>query len=168
MNFWSISHAPSHSMLSFLQDPLHVQDNADLTLVIERSAISGERAREKIKKRFPNYILTTRIREIPLEKISFAVGSNICTQPFVFLSHIRRFHGYRGRHNVYLQDSERREIYVSFYLPNDDPSPHFRWSDVVPGKFIAISFPCIHSFRDGSFGLRVDKATNVYIFNLKD
>lgn len=60
------------------------------------------------------------------------------------------------------------KIYVSFYLPNDDPSPHFRWSDVVPGKFIAILFPCIHSFRGGSVGLRVDKATYAYIFDIKD
>lgn len=144
-----------------------VQDNADLTLVIERSTTSCERAQEKIKRKFPNYILITRIREIPMEKISM-LGSNICTQPFIFLSYIRRFHGYRGRHNVYLQDSERREIYVSFYLPNDDPSPHFRWSDVVPGKFIAILFPCIHLFRDGSVGLRVDKATYADIFDIKD
>lgn len=103
-NLVSINHAPSHSILSFLQDPLHVQDNADLVLVIERSASSCERAREKIKRKFPNYILITRIREIPMEKISM-LGSNICTQPFVFLSCIRRFHGYRGRHNVYLQAS---------------------------------------------------------------
>lgn len=68
----------------------------------------------------------------------------------------------------YFQDSERREIYVSFYLPNDDPSPHFRWCDVVPGKFIAILFPCIHLFRDGSVGLRVDKATSADIFDIKD
>nr|XP_034299517.1 uncharacterized protein LOC105324660 isoform X2 [Crassostrea gigas] len=167
INYLSVNHSPSHSVLPFLQDPLYVQDNADLTLVIERSATSCERAREKIKRKFPNYILITRVREIPMEKIS-VFGSNICTQPFVFLSYIRRFHGYRGRHNVYLQDSERREIYVSFYLPNDDPLPHFRWSDVVPGKFIAILIPCIHLFRDGSVGLRVDKATNAYIFNVKD
>lgn len=104
MNFCSVSHAPSHSILSFLQDPLHVQDNADLTLIIERSATSCKKAQEKIKRKFPNYILITRVREIPLEKIS-VFGSNICTQPFVFLSYIRRFHGYRGRHNVYLQAS---------------------------------------------------------------
>lgn len=104
MNICSVTRAPSHSVLPFLQDPLYVEDNADLALVIERSATYCERAREKIKRKFPNYVLITRVREIPMEKISVC-GSNICTQPFVFLSYIRRFHGYRGRHNVYLQAS---------------------------------------------------------------
>lgn len=66
------------------------------------------------------------------------------------------------------KDSDRREIYVSFYLPNDDPAPHFQWSDIVPGKFIAILFPCIHFFVDKTVGMRVDKASNVYCFDVED
>lgn len=66
------------------------------------------------------------------------------------------------------KDSERREIYASFYLPNDDPSPHFQWDDVVPGKFIAISSPCIHFFNDKTVGLRVDKASCVYCLDVPD
>lgn len=69
---------------------------------------------------------------------------------------------------LFSQDSERREIYVSFYLPNDDPTPYFKWEDIVPGKFIAILFPCIHFFTDFTVGLRVDKAKHVYCFDVQD
>lgn len=110
-DLWEVNHSPSHSTLVFPQDPLCVQDNADLTLVIERSATSCERAREKIKRQFSSYILITRVREIPIEEISM-FDTNICRQPFIFLSYIRRFHGYRGRHNVYLQasSSQRQRV----------------------------------------------------------
>lgn len=131
------------------------------------SFLQNQSHQENASEKFPDHTLVVRIREIPLEA-KFASNIHTCSQPFVFLSHIRRYHLYRGRHNVYLQDSERREIYASFYLPNDDPSPYFRWSDVVPGNFIAILSPCIHFFNDGTVGLRVDKASYVYCFDVKD
>lgn len=98
----SVCYAPSHSPLSLFFDPLTVQDGADLSLIVERSVASCERAREKTRHRFPSHTLITRIREIPIEQTTLN-ATNICTLPYVFVSYIRRFHGYRGRHNVYLQ-----------------------------------------------------------------
>lgn len=66
------------------------------------------------------------------------------------------------------QDSERREIYVAFYLPNDDPLPYFQWKDLVPGKFIAILLPCIHFYNDRTVGLRIDNASHVYCFDVEE
>ncbi|XP_034299521.2 uncharacterized protein [Magallana gigas] len=162
-----VEYSPFHAIMPHGRSPCYIEDGADLGLIIERSEQSRLAAMMKTSHKFPNHTLIIRIREIPVEEKSL-FASNICTQPLVFLSYIRRFHKYRGRHNVYLQDSERREIYASFYLPNDDPSPHFRWSDVVPGKFIAILLPCIHFFNDETVGLRVDKASYVYCFDVKD
>ncbi|XP_062588474.1 uncharacterized protein LOC134250137 [Saccostrea cucullata] len=164
---YGFSASPSHAKFPMPKDPLFVEDNADLKWIVERTAQSRSKAIDKAKLKFPCHTLITRLREIPIEERSM-LSSNISTLPFVFLAYIRRFHNYRGRHNVYLQDSERREIYASFSLPNDDPTPYFEWSDLVPGKFIAILFPCIHFFRDFSVGLRVDKAQNVYCFDVEE
>ncbi|XP_056009561.1 uncharacterized protein LOC125680749 isoform X2 [Ostrea edulis] len=159
--------SPSHAQLSLQGNPAFFADGADMNLIIERTANACAKAIEKTKREFARYTLITRVKEIPVEqKGPFA--SNICAIPNVFLAYIRRFHSYRGRHNVFLQDSERREIYVSFYLPNDDPTPYFKWEDIVPGKFIAILFPCIHFFADSTVGLRVDKAKHVYCFDVQD
>ncbi|XP_061169952.1 uncharacterized protein LOC133179178 [Saccostrea echinata] len=159
--------SPSHAKLPYPRNPLFVTDNADLKWIVERTAQSRSKAIEKTKRKFPYHTLITRLREIPIEGKS-AFSSNIATLPYVFLAYIRRFHNYRGCHSVYLQDSDRREIYASFYLPNDDPTPYFQWSDVVPGKFVAVLFPCIHFFLDFTVGLRVDKAKNFYCFDVKD
>lgn len=167
MNTLHFGFSPYHAKLPSERNPMYVQDGADLNLIVERTERSRNKALAKAIHKFPNHILTIRIREIPTEEKS-AFATNICTQPLVFLAYIRRFHRYRGRHNVYVQDSERREIYASFYLPNDDPSPHFQWGDVVPGKFIAISSPCIHFFNDKTVGLRVDKASCVYCLDVPD
>lgn len=164
---FNVEYSPHHAIMPFGKNPLFIDDGADLDLIIERSEQSRLAAMTKTRHKFPDHTLVVRIREIPLET-KFASNIHTCSQPFVFLSYIRRYHQYRGRHNVYLQDSERREIYASFYLSNNDPSPFFRWSDVVPGNFIAILSPCIHFFNDGTVGLRVDKASYVYCFNVKD
>ncbi|XP_062588473.1 uncharacterized protein LOC134250136 isoform X2 [Saccostrea cucullata] len=159
--------SPSHAHLPYTRNPLFVEENVDLNWIVERTAQSCSEAIEKTKRKFPYYTMITRLREIPIEERSM-LTSNICTLPYVFLAYIRRFHKYRGCHNVYLQDSERREIYASFYLPNDDPTPYFEWSDLVPGKFVAILFPCIHFFLDSTVGLRVDKSKNFYCFDVED
>ncbi|XP_061184396.1 uncharacterized protein LOC133192400 [Saccostrea echinata] len=158
-------YSPKHAFFDHMKNPMLVRDGADLTLIVERTPESVKTAVEKSKELFPAFSLITRLREIPLEKTTLR-ESNICTIPNMFLLYIRRFHDYRGRHNVYLQDSDRWEIYVSFYLPNDDPTPYFEWNDLVPGKFIVILFPCIHFFRDETVGIRVDKPKNVKVLDV--
>ncbi|XP_078326346.1 uncharacterized protein LOC111126427 [Crassostrea virginica] len=164
---FNMGYSPGHAKFPVGKNPTLFQDGADLGMVTERTGRSREKASLTILSKYPNHTLILRIREIPIEEKSM-FATNICRQPLVFLSYIRRFHRYRGRHNVYLQDADRREIYVSFYLPNDDPTPYFRWSDVVPGKFIAILFPCIHFFTDGTVGIRVDKASHVTCLDVED
>ncbi|XP_034299519.2 uncharacterized protein [Magallana gigas] len=164
---FKFAQSPIHATMPVGRHPMFADDGADLTLIKERTKSALDTALIKTQNYFPNNTLITRIREIPIEKTS-EVCSNICTQPLVFLSYIRRYHKYRGRHNVYLQDSERREIYVGFYLPNDDPLPYFQWKDLVPGKFIAILLPCIHFYNDRTVGLRIDNASHVYCFDVEE
>lgn len=112
MNHFYFGFSPYHAKLPGEKYPMYVQDGADLNLIVERTERSREKAMAKAIHKFPNYILTIRIREIPIEEKS-AFASNICTQPLVFLAYIRRFHRYRGRHNVYLQVSSLRDAECS-------------------------------------------------------
>lgn len=112
MNHFYFGFSPYHAKLPGEKYPMYVQDGADLNLIVEKTERSREKAMAKAIHKFPNYILTIRIREIPIEEKS-AFASNICTQPLVFLAYIRRFHRYRGRHNVYLQVSSLRDAECS-------------------------------------------------------
>ena len=97
----NIVNSPHHSKL-IDKNPVFVEDGANLNLIIERTVMARDKAVKKTILKYPTHTLITRIREMPIEeKTMFA--SNICRQPVVFLSYIRRFHRYRGRHNVYLQ-----------------------------------------------------------------
>ena len=98
----NVVNAPQHSMLPIDKNPLFVEDGANLNLIIERDIRARDKAVKKTLLKYPTHTLITRIREMPVEEMSM-FGSNICRQPLVFLSYIRRFHRYRGRHNVYLQ-----------------------------------------------------------------
>ena len=98
----TIGYSPVHAKFPAGKSPVLVQDGADLDMVVERTGRSRDKASLTILSKYPNHTLILRIREIPVEEKSM-FGSNICRQPLVFLSYIRRFHRYRGRHSVYLQ-----------------------------------------------------------------
>lgn len=83
----------------------------------------------------------------------------------VLVGFISRYHHYRQRHCVYVEDRYGQELYVAFYLDFDNPCPYFTWSDLRPGRFICIRDPYRHYFLDGSVGIRVDEASDVNIFN---
>lgn len=83
----------------------------------------------------------------------------------VIIGFISRFHEYMARHCIFLQDKDGDEVYVAFYFERDDPSPYFRWEEVVPGRYICIENPFIHGFMDGSVGIRVDKPSAVRVFS---
>lgn len=103
-DLWEINYFLFYLIVMFLQDLFCVQDNVDLILVIERFVIFCEKVCEKIKCQFFSYILIICVREILIEEI-FMFDMNICMQFFIFLFYIRRFYGYRGWYNVYLQVS---------------------------------------------------------------
>jgi hypothetical protein len=100
----TVTTSPAHALLPFSRNPTFVQDGADMNLIIERSANACAKAIEKTRRKFARYTLITRVKEIPIEQRG-QFASNICTIPNVFLAYIRRFHNYRGRHNVFLQAS---------------------------------------------------------------
>ena len=108
------SYSPNHAELPRDRNPLLMEDGADLSLVIERSIKAREIAVMKTLYQYPNLTLITRIRQIPIEERTM-LGSNISRQPFVFLSYIRRFHRYRGRHNVYLQVGSLLRILITSF-----------------------------------------------------
>ncbi|XP_021369227.1 uncharacterized protein LOC110460574 isoform X4 [Mizuhopecten yessoensis] len=121
-------------------------------------------ALDKVKsltwKTFPGCIIVDFVREIPHEHF----GMRPRGTSRVAVGFISRYHTYVLRHCVYLQDKDRDEVYVAFYLNHDEPRPYFRWSDVVPGRYLCIADPYIHQFLDGSVGIRVDDPSTVRVF----
>uniref|UniRef100_K1R9X6 Uncharacterized protein n=1 Tax=Magallana gigas TaxID=29159 RepID=K1R9X6_MAGGI len=170
---WEVNLSPPHSTLVFPQDPPCVQDidtvfTSTVVLImywhlkppIKQVLSMGENRRNVCSfcgEESPDLLKCSRCKEM-------YYCSRDCQR-----GHWREGHREDCKEEIKYTgktcDSERREIYASFYLPNDDPSPYFRWFDVVPGNFIAILSPCIHFFNDGTVGLRVDKASYVYCFD---
>ncbi|XP_060080993.1 uncharacterized protein LOC132560337 [Ylistrum balloti] len=111
---------------------------------------------------FPFCRILDDINDIPQEFLGMRPsGTNR-----VFVAFISRFHHYRMRHCIYVEDKDGVEIYVAFYLDFDNPFPYFHWTSVVPGRFICIEDPYIHFFLDGSVGIRVEEAESVRILPL--
>lgn len=106
--------------------------------------------------RFPSRKIISSIDEIPSEYYLFVPHTLD-----VLVTFIPRYHHYRDRHCIYIQDKAGDETYVAFYLDYNNPFPFFNWRDVRPGRFIAIIDPCIHYFMDGSVGLRIEDPSQV-------
>ncbi|XP_021369225.1 uncharacterized protein LOC110460574 isoform X2 [Mizuhopecten yessoensis] len=113
-------------------------------------------------KVFPGCTILDFIREIPHELL----GMRPRGTSRVAVGFISRYHRNVLRHCIYLQDKVRDEVYVAFYLNHDEPRPYFRWSDVVPGRYLCIADPYIHQFLDGSVGIRVDDPSTVRAFSV--
>lgn len=65
MNTLHFGFSPYHAKLPSERNPMYVQDGADLNLIVERTERSRNKAMAKAIHKFPNHILTIRIREIP-------------------------------------------------------------------------------------------------------
>ncbi|XP_061178384.1 uncharacterized protein LOC133187027 [Saccostrea echinata] len=135
-------------------------DSADLSLRKSTTKDLRRQAKLYVERKFPQQYIIEDIEEIPHEfPLSFGNAR------VSFVGFISRYHHYRGRHCVYIQDENNAEIYVGFYLDNDNPYPYFTWGDVRPGKFICLHDPRIHFFLDGSVGIRVNESNEVFIFD---
>ncbi|XP_021346901.1 uncharacterized protein LOC110446199 [Mizuhopecten yessoensis] len=123
-------------------------------------------ALDKVKsltwKAFPGCTILDFVREIPHEHL----GMRPRGTSRVAVGFISRYHIYVLRHCIYLQDKDGDEVCVGFYFERDEPRPYFRWSDVVPGRYLCIADPYIHQFLDGSVGIRVDDPSTVRVFTL--
>jgi hypothetical protein len=61
------------------------------------------------------------------------------------------------------QDRFGKEIRIFFYLDNDVSEPYFRFSQLDRGNFLCMEHAYIHTFLDGTTGIRVDDACDVSI-----
>lgn len=145
------SNSPSH----FIR-PL--PENPDLSLRCYPDPDAFHKVKSLAWKIFHGCEILDFIREIPSEGFGMK-----CRR--VIIGFISRFHEYMARHCIFLQDKDGDEVYVAFYFERDDPSPYFRWEEVVPGRYICIENPFIHGFMDGSVGIRVDKPSAVRVFS---
>ncbi|XP_048745168.1 uncharacterized protein LOC125658094 isoform X2 [Ostrea edulis] len=145
----------------FAPSPMMRRDFADLSLKKSTTKIHRKQAKLYAERKFPMQCIIEDIEKIPQEfSINFGVAR------ISFVGFISRYHHYRARHCVYIQDRNEEEIYLGFYLDYDDPYPYFTWGDVRPGRFICLHDPCIHFFLDGSIGIRVDNSSEVFIFDV--
>ncbi|OWF42832.1 uncharacterized protein LOC110460583 isoform X3 [Mizuhopecten yessoensis] len=105
------------------------------------------KALNEAKKVFPNYDILDDFR-----KISETFGSRR-----ILVAYMSKEHPYPFRHCIYIQDKTNKEMMVAFYLDHDDPTPHFRWQEIIPGNYLCVKNPYIHFFMDGQAGFRIDE-----------
>ena len=65
------------------------------------------------------------------------------------------------------QDIKKNELYIAFYLDNDNPAPYFTWDDLKPGRFICIKNGRLRHFTSGDTGIRVEDADTVSFVDVK-
>ncbi|XP_033760841.1 uncharacterized protein LOC117342732 [Pecten maximus] len=114
-----------------------------------------KRARKEAAKVFPGSHILDEFKQI-----SETFGSKR-----VLVAYISREHPYPFRHCVYIQDKTDKEMMVAFYLDYDDPTPYFRWQEVIPGNYLCVKNPYIHFFMDGQVGLRIDEPCLITILS---
>ncbi|XP_062601457.1 uncharacterized protein LOC134263164 isoform X2 [Saccostrea cucullata] len=136
-------------------------DSADLSLRKSTTKYLRRQAKLYVERKFPMQYIIDDIEEIPHE-FPLSFGNTRVS----FVGFISRYHHYRGRHCVYVQDGSNAEIYIGFYLDYDNPYPYFTWGDVRPGKFICLHDPKIHFFLDGSVGIRVNESREAFFFDV--
>lgn len=63
------------------------------------------------------------------------------------------------------QDAMDCDSKVEFYLDDfdDNPYPFFTYETVKPGNYICLENPCMHLFRDGTVGIKIQKPREVSI-----
>ena len=62
-----------------------------------------------------------------------------------------------------LQDRKGVEVRIFFYLDNNKSEPYFQWCQLDRGNFLCLEHAYIHTFLDGTTGIRVDDACDVSI-----
>ncbi|XP_052104183.1 uncharacterized protein LOC127737489 [Mytilus californianus] len=139
---------------SFLQ-----QENLSMTAITTEEKF--QRAIKLAQNRFPFQKIVCLLEEVQTENIFFRPQTHD-----VLVAFITRYHHYRQRHCIYIQDKYGEEIYVAFYLDYDNPFPFFSWSGIRPGCFITIDNPFIHYFMDGSVGLRIEEPSGISIIDV--
>ncbi|XP_033745409.1 uncharacterized protein LOC117330944, partial [Pecten maximus] len=122
---------------------------------------SLDKAKANARLHFPFQTILDDIGDVPSDYMYF--GERPGATGTVLVAFISRYHHYRMRHCIYIEDKDLDEIYVAFYLDYNIPFPYFVWPNVAPGNFICIEDPYIHRFMDGSVGIRVDEAESIRI-----
>lgn len=133
---------------NFDSEALLYDDHADVTVVKRPSPVSWERMSQKAFSEYPGFTILTSMSNVPHERSKV-------TKPTLLVAFIPRYHHYRGRHCVYVEDATETELYVAFYFKSQQ-FPEFQWSNIKPGRFIFIKHPRIHYFGDSSVGFRLE------------
>ncbi|OWF53582.1 Ubiquitin carboxyl-terminal hydrolase 19 [Mizuhopecten yessoensis] len=110
-----------------------------------------QQARRLTLKAFVGCMVLYFIREIPRSR---RYSSS------VFIGLISRCHEYLSR-CIYLQDEDGNEVRVRFIVEIEGRQSRFRWSDVVPGRYMCIKDPLIDYL---SSTIYVDNAHAVRVF----
>ncbi|XP_069104720.1 uncharacterized protein [Argopecten irradians] len=114
-----------------------------------------KRARSEAEKLFSGYQILDDFKKI----------SDSFVSRRVLVAYISSQHPYPFRHCVFIQDKTDKEMMVAFYLDYDDPTPHFRWEEVVPGNYLCVKNPYIHCFLDGQVGFRIDEPSLITVLS---
>ncbi|KAK3091213.1 hypothetical protein FSP39_017992 [Pinctada imbricata] len=137
-------------------------DVPDTSHVFQVSINDWKRTRYNLARKFRNHAIYDTFAKTPFEN-DYVRGNK---KSFV-LCFMPRPHVYFPRHCIYIQDVTGSELYIAFYLDDDDPSPYFTWDDVRPGRFICIENGRLRHFISGDTGIRIEEACNVSFIDLK-
>lgn len=159
--------ARGESRGSYGSYPMHSSYNVDLTIRKSTTKIERKQAKIYVERKFPMQTILDTLGEleehVPGCFYPHPMMNNTRTS---FVGFITRYHYYKQRHSVYVEDDNGKEICVGFYLDYDSPFPYFTWADVRPGKFICIHDPTIFSELSGQNHIRVDEAEDVHLFDI--
>lgn len=123
-------------------------DFVDLTMYRTLASGSWDKALLCVRKTYPEHLILQQMNKVPNEH-------GYVSSKQMLLLFIPRYHHYRGRHCVYVEDVDKEELYIAFYFTTDQ-SRCFKWSEIRPGRFIVILNPIIHHFNDSSVGFRLE------------
>ncbi|XP_076454442.1 uncharacterized protein LOC143289327 [Babylonia areolata] len=133
-----------------------------LTVTARRShrpPLSWTQAVQEARRLHQDKTVLTKLRDVMEEE---DLDPMLMTST-VFLARLVKPHPYIFRHAWYLEDMKGQQVRIFFYLDHDVPEPYFRWQQLDVGNFVCLEHAYIHTFMDGTTGIRVDDACDVGI-----
>ncbi|XP_041358662.1 uncharacterized protein LOC121375303 [Gigantopelta aegis] len=152
------------SRLQHLVDMVERMDQRsehEMHFVPSQPCMSIADARVLARNHYPLLQIIENLRAISQESL-FSTPRNNST---ILLARISRYHPYKRRHAVHIEDSLGQETFVMFYFDDDDPEPYFYWNLVTPGNYLCFRGPFFHHFVDGTTGIRIDDPSEVFIIH---
>ncbi|XP_070173638.1 uncharacterized protein [Littorina saxatilis] len=124
-----------------------------------KAALTWDEAYHETLSLHPDKRIITKLKDVTCEEDL----DPVLMTSTVFLARLARPHPYVFRNAWYLEDCKGEEVRVLFYLDNNKAEPYFKWGQLDRGNFLCLEHAYIHTFLDGTTGIRVDDACDVSV-----